>query len=71
MQKGTVVRIMDKGFGFIKTDDSDKDFFFHANSVADDSGIVFNDLQEGDAVTFDMEEGPKGPQAVNVRRAEA
>jgi cold shock protein len=65
MNKGTIVRIMDKGFGFIKTDDSDKDLFFHSNEVQDTD---FNSLKEGDSVEFEITEGEKGPQAVRVNR---
>jgi CspA family cold shock protein len=43
-----------------------KDVFFHAQSLVE---VAFDDLQEGDAVTFDVEQGPKGPAATNVRRA--
>lgn len=65
---GTIVKkIEDKGFGFIKQEGGDKDLFFHARAVVGD--VVFDDLNEGDAVTFDIEEGPKGPAAVNVAKA--
>lgn len=64
---GSVVRLItDKGFGFIKPDDGDKDVFFHARAVVEPT---FDDLREGDKVSFDIEEGPKGPAAVNVTRA--
>jgi cold shock protein len=54
----------DKGFGFIK-DDSGQDYFFHQSAIY---GEGINDLREGDSVTFDVGEGPKGPRAENVRR---
>ncbi len=63
---GKVKRIMDKGYGFIETEEADKDLFFHAGALVDAN---FDELQEGDAVTFDMEETPKGLNAVNVARA--
>lgn len=64
---GTIARLTDKGFGFIKPDQGgDKDVFFHARSL---EGIMYDDLREGEAVTFDVEEGPKGPAAINVKRA--
>mgnify|MGYP002281595004 CR=1 FL=1 len=63
---GKIARIMDKGFGFITPDSGEKDVFFHARSVLD---VTFDELREGDAVTFDVEEGPKGPSATNVRVA--
>ena len=56
---------MDKGYGFIKTDTSDKDLFFHANELLNSE---FNDLQEGDKVEFEVSEGDKGPQAIKVSR---
>ncbi|MEZ4103907.1 MAG: cold shock domain-containing protein [Candidatus Paceibacterota bacterium] len=65
---GTIVRIKDKGFGFIKPDEEGgKDVFFHAQSLVD---ISFDDLHEGDKVTFEVEDGPKGPAATNVQRTE-
>jgi cold shock protein len=66
--KGSVVRKRDEGYGFIKPENGEKDVFFHASALVD---IAFDDLKEGDIVTFDVEEGPKGPAATNVRRAEA
>ena len=65
MQKGTIARLMDKGYGFIKTEDSEKDLFFHANELQD---IDFDSLKEGDEVQFEVKEEEKGPQAVNVSR---
>lgn len=65
MEKGTIDRLMDKGYGFIKTEASEKDLFFHANEVQE---IDFNTLNEGDEVEFEITEGQKGPQAVRVSR---
>ena len=48
-----------KGFGFITPDDGGKDVFVHVNGLTDD-------ISEGDKVSYDMEEGKKGPNAVNV-----
>jgi len=65
--KGTIVRKRTEGYGFIKpADEGAKDVFFHASSVVD---VTFDELNEGDTVTFDVEEGPKGPSATNVTRA--
>jgi CspA family cold shock protein len=64
--KGTVVRVNERGFGFIKREGADKDLFFHANELV---GVAFNDLREGDEVTFEVTDGPKGPQASKVSRA--
>ena len=63
---GTIVRKRDNGYGFIKPDNGEKDVFFHAQSLVE---IAFDDLQEGEKVTCDVEQGPKGPAAANVRRA--
>lgn len=64
---GKIARVTDRGFGFITPEDGDKDVFFHARSL--DEGLMYDDLKEGDAVTFEMEEGPKGPSAVDVKKA--
>lgn len=66
MQEGTIARLTDRGFGFIKRDGQEKDLFFHSNEVV---GTTFNDLREGDRVTFEVGEGPKGPNALKVTRA--
>jgi len=66
MNKGTIARVTDRGFGFIKPEDGEKDLFFHANEL---NGVEFNDIREGDAVTFELSDGPKGPNATNVARA--
>lgn len=66
MQKGTIARVMDKGYGFIKAEGEEKDLFFHANEL---EGIEFDELKEGDEVTFEIAEGDKGPNATKVSRA--
>jgi CspA family cold shock protein len=63
---GTIKKKTDRGFGFIAVEGQAKDLFFHSKSLV---GVTFDELQEGDAVTFDMEDSPKGPNAVNVKRA--
>ncbi len=67
--KGKIARLTDRGFGFITPDDAGggKDLFFHARSLAD--GVQYDSLKEGDVVAYDVEEGDKGPAAVNVRLA--
>ena len=63
---GTIKKLTDKNFGFISTEGSDKDIFFHSNEL---QGITFEELQEGDAVTFETADSDKGPKAVNVAKA--
>ncbi len=63
--QGTIARLTDKGFGFIAQGADQKDVFFHHSALV---GVQYNDLREGDNVTFDVEEGPKGLSAVNVQR---
>lgn len=65
MQKGTIARLTDRGYGFISYEGAEKDLFFHANELKE---VDFNDLKEGDEVTFEIAEGPKGPNATNVSR---
>ena len=54
----------DKNFGFI-TQDGAEDLFFHANNL---DGVEFDQLREGDAVTFEVEKTEKGNAAVNVKK---
>ncbi len=65
---GAIKRLTDKGFGFITPDDGGKDVFFHSSALVD---LVFDELREGDKVTFETEDSDKGPRAVNVQRANA
>lgn len=68
MQQGTIVRLTDKGFGFISREGEEKDLFFHMNEL---QNVQFNDLRVGDKVSFEVEEGPKGLNAVRISRIEA
>jgi cold shock protein len=74
---GTIKKLNEKGFGFIKQDGQDGDIFFHKTALV---GVSFEELKaedkekgiEGDKVSYDVkpaEEGGKGPSAVNVSRA--
>ena len=63
MEKGTVKFFNQaKGFGFIKVDGSAKEVFVHVSGLKDE-------IRENDSVVFDLEEGKKGPNAVNVKLA--
>ncbi len=66
MTDGTIARLTDRGFGFIAREGEEKDLFFHSNEL---QGVEFNDLKEGDKVTFEVADGPKGPNATKVSRA--
>jgi len=59
----TLVR--DRKFGFISREGEEKDLFFHSEGL---NGVKFEDLNEGDKVTFEIVEGEKGPAAKNVTR---
>ena len=63
MAEGTIKRLTDKGFGFIDTG-AEKDLFFHSSNL---DGVTFEQLQEGQRVSFTEGHGPKGPRAENVK----
>jgi cold shock protein len=63
---GTIKKLTDKNFGFIAREGGEKDLFFHASAL---EGVDFSELREGDAVTFEIGETPKGPAATQVRKA--
>lgn len=65
MQEGTIVGLTDKGFGFIKVEGAAKDVFFHSKEL---EGVDFDSLVQGDKVTFEMADGPKGPYAAHVKK---
>jgi len=64
--QGTIKKLTDKNFGFITAEGQAKELFFHANELV---GVEFSQLQEGDAVTFEVTDTPKGPAAVKVSKA--
>lgn len=63
MAEGTIKKLTDKGFGFIKSS-GDKDLFFHSSSV---QGVSFDELREGQKVSYSEGQGKKGPCAENVK----
>ena len=67
MARGTVKWFSDqKGYGFVTPEDGSKDVFVHFSAITGDG---FKSLKEGDAVEFEITQGPKGPQASNVAKA--
>ena len=62
MAEGTIKRLTDKGYGFINTGAA-KDLFFHSSSL---DGVTFEELREGQKVSFTEGRGQKGPCAENV-----
>ena len=68
MAKGTIRRLMERGYGFIKTEE-ETDLFFHRNDV---EGVEFTSLSEGQEVEFEKSQGRDGrPKAINVKLPEA
>ena len=63
MPEGTIKRLTDRGFGFIDTGSS-KDIFFHSENV---EGVSYEELHEGQRVSYTAGQGPKGPRAENVK----
>ncbi len=63
--QGTIKKLTDKNFGFITPEDGGKDVFFHASEL---EGVDFSELAEGDAVTFDVKDTPKGTAAFQVKK---
>jgi cold shock protein len=63
MAEGTIKRLTNKGFGFIDTG-TGEDMFFHSSNV---EGASFDELHEGQQVSYTSGRGPKGPRAENVR----
>lgn len=62
---GVIKKLTDRGFGFIASEGLQKDLFFHSKNLV---GVTFDELREGDAVSFETEESPKGVNAINVQR---
>ena len=64
--QGTIKTLTERGFGFISRAGESKDLFFHSKEL---QGVTFEELKVGDAVTFEVVDGEKGPAATNVVRA--
>ena len=65
MSEGSIKRLTDRGFGFIDTG-GEKDLFFHSSNL---EGVNYDDLHDGQRVSYDEGVGPKGPCAENVKLA--
>jgi CspA family cold shock protein len=68
MANGKVKTVTDRGFGFITMEGAEKDVFFHEKSLTGE--LAVRKLRVGDNVTFDVEETPKGKNAVNISLVE-
>tara|TARA_B100001013_G_C24473849_1_gene388502 strand:+ start:223 stop:426 length:204 start_codon:yes stop_codon:yes gene_type:complete len=65
MAQGTIKKLISaKGFGFIGPEDGSNDVFFHTSAL---ENANFDELQEGQAVEFELADGEKGPRAENIR----
>ncbi len=64
--EGTIKNLNEKFFGFISQGEGQKDLFFHGNDLV---GVSFDELNPGDAVTFEIEQSQKGPKAAKVQLA--
>lgn len=64
--EGRVKKLMDRGYGFIETLDGES-YFFHRTEV---KGVAFEELREGDLMSFEPGENEKGKNATNVKRIE-
>ncbi len=65
MEQGKIVRLTDRGFGFISREGADKDLFFHSKEL---QNVQFDELKVGDQVQFEVTQTPKGPSATKVSR---
>jgi CspA family cold shock protein len=63
MAEGTIKKLTDRGFGFINTG-KEKDLYFHSSSL---EGVTFEQLHEGQKVSYTEGQSPKGPRAENVK----
>ena len=63
MALGEITKLTDRGFGLIKSDQTSKEIFFHVSAL---QGVSFDDLYEGQRVSFSEGQGDKGPRAEGV-----
>ncbi len=63
--EGVIKKLTDKNFGFISQEGSEKDLFFHASEL---EGVEFSELNEGDKVSFEVTDTPRGSAAVKVKK---
>ena len=63
--EGTIKTLTDKGFGFITIEGEETELFFHSNEL---KGVTYEDLKEGDKMSFEKVDSEKGPNAINVTR---
>ncbi len=63
--QGTIKALTDRGYGFIAREGESKDLFFHSKDLV---GVTFEELRQGDTLSFEVQQGEKGPNAVNVQR---
>ena len=71
MQTGTVIKKNEKGYGFIRVDgapEGSKDLFFHSNELLNISFEALKDGENGDKVSFEVGDSPKGPNALKVSK---
>ena len=66
MSEGTIKTLTPKGFGFIAREGETKDLFFHSKELV---GVTYDELKEGDTVSFEVTQSEKGPAATQVSRA--
>ena len=69
MAQGTIARVTDRGFGFIKQEQGGEDLFFHSSALV---GVTFDELRRDDVVQYDSEPDTRGRgnRAVNVRKVD-
>lgn len=66
MPQGVIKKITNRGFGFIKPDEGEKDLFFHMSGLL--KGLKLEDLNEEDRVEYDVVDSDKGPRAVHINK---